>query len=474
MSNHHRASRFDGRGRIMTWVMGVSALGMALLIVAVSFVLRANVNESIQAALRQEAGEINRFAAEGIDPQTSEPFTDAGRFLEVFISRQEGGQGELMVGIGPSGRLITSMGPQAQAWDQLPEAIRTRIMQSGSMGRDSFPETGTLSWSNYQVNVGATVGHIVVVRFHAPAEGELSRELLVLVGLAASALVVTGLVAWGIAGRMTGPLREFEQEARRVRASQGSLRVNEHGSDEYLRLARAANQMLEGAERGLAAQQEFSENLVHIIRTPLTILRADLEDAIERGDQELGRSLDEARRLERAVSCLVLLNRAGRAGFVVPRPVAADGMVRDVVARWTDALGAGSQPRVVLHDAATATLEVDLARVERALDEVLANAVEACRDTGTVEVSSAVSGGDLVIEVIDSGIGIPEGEHDMVLEPFARASNARPDPVDPAAGTGLGLSAARTVLAAHGGQICLAPRHRGGTRVLVRLPLADG
>ena len=471
MSPDDRVGRFTGRGRMVAWVLGVTALGMALLIVAVSFVLRANLNDSMQAALRQEAGEINRFASEGIDPQTGEAFVDADRVLEVFIARQEGGRGELMVGIGPSGQFVQSLGSDARGWDDLPEAIRARIQQTGSMERDSFPETGTLTWNNFQVNVGDTVGHIVIVRFHEPADRELRQELTVLVVLAAAALVVTGFMAWIIAGRMTAPLREFAEEARRVGASPDTTRLGEHGSDEYVALARAANQMLERTEQAVATEQEFSENLAHVVRTPLAILRANLADAIQRGDAELGRVHDEVLRLERAVSSLVLLNRAGRADFVVPQPAPADAMVRDAVVRWSDALGVGSRPRVVMHDVATGTIEVDVPRVDRALDEILSNAVEACRDGGLVEVSSVASDDELVIEITDSGVGIPEGEHEMVLERFARASNARQDPMDPAAGTGLGLSVARAVLEAHGGQVSLAPRSRGGTAVLVRLPL---
>ena len=474
MSSDNRTNRLDGRGRIVAWVLGATALGMALLILAVSFVLRSNVNESIQAALRQEAGEINRLATEGVDPETGEPFTDAGRFLEVFLARQEGARGELMVGIGPTGTLTQSLGPQAEPWDQVPEAIRTRILQASSSTRESFPETGTLTWSSYQVKVGPTTGQIIVVFFHGPADRDMRGQLTVLVALAAAALLVAGVVAWGIAGRMTAPMREFEAEARRVADSPRTSRMGERGSAEYLRLARAANQMLEVSEKESAVEQEFSQNVAHLVRTPLTIIRAGIEDAIGRGDHGLDRSLDEALRLERAVSSLVLLNRAGRADFVVPQTVATDELVRDTVVRWTDVLGVGSQPRVVLHDVATANVAVDTARLEWALDEILANAVEACRDGGLVGVSSGTSGGELVVEVTDSGIGIPAGEHEMVLEHFVRASNARPDPVDPAAGTGLGLSVARAVLEAHGGHLSLAPRSRGGTRVLMRLPLTDG
>lgn len=467
-----RGGRVTGRGRILAWVLGVTAMGLALLILAVSFVLRANVDATMDAELAQEAGEISRFVAEGVDPSTGKPFTDARRFLEVYVGRQEAGRGELVVGIAEDGLAGQSQGEGARSWADLPAPVRELVQRPGSTGRDSFPETGTVSWRSHPVDVGGRSGQIVLVRFHEPLDAEVRRQLLVLVALAAAALVATGLVSWVVAGRVLAPVLEFEQEAAQV-ASSGVARMNENGSDEYARLARAGNSMLERAEAALGEEQQFSEHLAHVVRTPLAILRGQLEDAVARGDHRLGPSLAEVLRMERAVSSLVLLNRSGRADFVTPQPVAIEDVLRDLVVRWTAASGPGAAPKLLLGAVEPADVEADVARLGRAMDELVSNGLEACRDSGQVEVSSVVEGDQVVIRVLDSGVGIPDGQHGLVLERFARAGNAHKDPIDPAAGAGLGLSVARVVVEAHGGELVLGPSADGGTVAQVRLPLAD-
>ncbi|MGA4670490.1 sensor histidine kinase [Propionibacteriaceae bacterium Y1923] len=396
--------------------IGAAALALVLLVVGLGLVLRADLNASARRALDEQATALNALASDAVDPRTGAPFADAAGFIEVFIASHTSGRGQLVVG-GAAGELGQALGSGALAWQELPPAAREQVTAPGSSGRERFAGVGTLSWATHPVQVGASTDQVTLVHFHRTDQDDLRRHLLLVTALAVVALAVTALLSRALAARSSPRPGAAEQEA----------------------LA------------ALAAEQEYSADIIHIVRT--------------------GLALGEVERLERAVSAMVVLNRARQPDFVRPRPVAADDLVRDAVVRWTEALGPHSPQRVVLHDVAAATIPVDVARIDRALDEVVCNAVEACRDGGLVEVASVVAGPDLVIEVTDNGVGIPDGEHHQVFDRFVRAGNARPDTLDPAAGSGLGLCVARTIIEAHGGSIELAPRRFGGTQVLVRLPL---
>ncbi|MGA4506898.1 HAMP domain-containing sensor histidine kinase [Propionibacteriaceae bacterium G1746] len=478
-----------GRLRVMGWMLISTAVSLALLIVAVAFVLRAGVDSSINEAMEQEVGEISRFATDGIDPDTGKPFTSVDRFLQVYLDRQQAARAELIVGLGQRGYEVQSVGQDAARWGDLPPGVRDTLSEPGSMGTRRFGEAmasgpvGRVTWDNHEVRVGNTTGLIVLVRFHDPLEADVQRQLVVLSALAVAALLATGAGAWFVAGRVLRPVAEFEREAARVGEGGERLRLVEQGSDEYVRLARAGNQMLERADAAVADQQQFSDDLAHALRTPLAIAHGRLEDLVAGGADGVAAVLDEVVRLERATSSLVLLNRAGRADFVVPQVVAGDEVLRDLVVRWAHALGAGATEKVVLGQAAAVPLQVDVGLVERGFDELVSNAVEAVRGGGRVVVSSVVEDQELVVRVTDTGAGVPQGEGELVFERFARSSTAPDELMDPGAGSGLGLAVARVVFEAHGGAVRLlgvgagdgagAGAARGGVAE-VRLPLAEG
>ncbi|HYP24989.1 MAG TPA: ATP-binding protein, partial [Actinomycetota bacterium] len=112
----------------------------------------------------------------------------------------------------------------------------------------------------------------------------------------------------------------------------------------------------------------------------------------------------------------------------------------------------------------------DGGRMVQLLDNLLSNAVKFSRDGGTVHVRAWSANGEAVIEVADSGIGIPAKEQDRLFERFFRASTATEREIQ---GTGLGLSVAKTIVELHGGRISCASREGEGTTFRVALPLAE-
>ena len=115
-------------------------------------------------------------------------------------------------------------------------------------------------------------------------------------------------------------------------------------------------------------------------------------------------------------------------------------------------------------------IDVDAGRIGRVLENLVGNALKYAPDGSPVALSAWVEGDSLMAAVDDEGVGIPEAERGLVLEPFHRAWNVRESRIP---GTGLGLYICRRLVEAHGGRLWIGDRPDGrpGTRVAFSLPL---
>lgn len=509
-----RSSRWwrPGRVRVLIWIVGVTGMGLTLLVLGASFALRANIAADIETALEQETGELRRFSAEAVDPETGEPFTTAQGFIETYLARQEPAPSEILVGASlvtaadGSARVARS-GPLAPEFAELDAATKSAISTPSSSGTLSTP-LGQVSWHNVQIRAADGLGYVAVGIAHQPHERELMRQVALLALLALGALGATGVAAWLASERILLPAQRFERLALQTSQRTGLVRMPENGTDEDIRLARAANRLIRSSERALESEQQFTDDLAHAIRTPLTILRGTLEQPGDTPDQQTvsrGKALAELRHLTVLVDKLVVLNRVDRPDFFSITPdIDLEAYTRAFVSGWARRHGWTGQVDVRLGETATGTAPLDEPRLAQALDELVANAVRASAPGGAVIVSSEVSvvtreagsaartgsehGDDsgayngahgeahseahdgpsrevVRFTVTDSGRGIPEEERDLVVERFGRASN------DPQPGEGLGLTVAAKLAEGMGGRLLLETGPDGsGTAATIELP----
>jgi two-component system OmpR family sensor kinase len=217
-------------------------------------------------------------------------------------------------------------------------------------------------------------------------------------------------------------------------------------------------------------ERAFVADASHELRSPLTMLRTELE--LMARDEPSGADLiaatasaiDETRRLGRLADDLLLLTRADSERFALHRTVASPGeLVRGAAAR------ARRQPsavglRVDAHADADAPLVlVDVDRVTQALDNLLDNAIR--HAASAVEITAEGGGSTVEIHVRDDGAGFPPEFLPQAWERFTRADAARTDD-----GTGLGLSIVRTIAELHGGRAHAANRPGGGADVWISVP----
>ena len=218
-------------------------------------------------------------------------------------------------------------------------------------------------------------------------------------------------------------------------------------------------------ERAAAEHRRFLARLDHELKNPITAIRA----AVAASDGET-RQLDaidaQTTRLSRLVGDLRKLSELQTVELERSR-VEVGALVRDVVDAVREAHG--REVSVTLPSAPWPLPAVlgdpDLLFV--ALFNVVSNAAKYSTDADVIELRGHEQGGSIVLEVADTGRGIPSGEIGGVLDELARGSNARDLP-----GSGLGLALVQTILQRHGGRISIASREDQGTRVRLELPHA--
>ena len=286
-----------------------------------------------------------------------------------------------------------------------------------------------------------------------------------LVGVPLLVLLVGGLT-WWFAGRALRPVEAIRAEAAAITGSTIHRRVPEPTTDDEIgRLARTMNSMLDRLEETALRQRRFVSDASHELRSPVAVIRTQLEVALRRGDDTdwpavAHRVLAEDERLEAAVTELLELARSEEGEEPITAYVDLDEIVLEEVAR----------PRRVPVDPS----RVSAGRVHGSsaqLTSVVRNLLDnACRHAATrVEIQLSVDGAEVVLVVDDDGPGVPVVERERVFERFTRLDEGRSRD---AGGVGLGLAMVRAISERHGGHVAIDDAPIGGARFVVRLPAA--
>jgi two-component system sensor histidine kinase KdpD len=219
-----------------------------------------------------------------------------------------------------------------------------------------------------------------------------------------------------------------------------------------------------------AVKTAVLRSVSHDLRSPITAIMtagevlADMGDSLPGGDRrELVASiLAQIRRLERLVANLLELSRL-EAGAATPRRElwTIDGLV----ARVLDVVHEGNDRIDVDLPTDTSSVEVDPAQIERALVNILENAVKFSPPDARIQLRATVTTDEIVVRVTDHGPGIPTRERERVFEPFVHASGVNGDP-----GSGLGLAIARGFVVLNGGRVWVEAAPGGGASLVMALP----
>ncbi len=274
-------------------------------------------------------------------------------------------------------------------------------------------------------------------------------------GLLALALAL--IVAWLIASRISRPLRAMAEAADAVGRGQTPTPLPERGAEEMRRLAHAFNAMASSLERHEKDRSEVLAGISHDLRTPLTRLRLEAEMSIADDTARQG-VISDIGEMETVISQFMdyARNESGET------PVLADlGALLAEVAERKIAAGRRLQSAI----ASLPACEVRPKSLVRAVNNLIDNAAK--YGGGDILLQATVAQGEVRIEVVDRGPGIPAAEAERLKRPFTRLESARTG----AGGTGLGLAIVDRVARLHDGRLELLPNPGGGLIARLTLPL---
>ncbi|HEX6116406.1 MAG TPA: ATP-binding protein [Solirubrobacterales bacterium] len=275
------------------------------------------------------------------------------------------------------------------------------------------------------------------------------------IGAPLAVLFASGL-GYLLAARSLAPVEAIRRRAAEITLERSGERLPlPAADDEIRRLAATLNAMLERIEGSLERERVFVADAAHELRTPLAVLRTELELAQRPGREPeemraaLRSATEETERLSRLAEDLLVIARSDEGGLPIkPEPTRIAPLLERVRDRFTGrAEQVGREITVEAADGLVADL--DPLRLEQALGNLADNALR--HGAGEIRISAGEGDGAVVFEVADAGRGFPAGFERDAFERFTRADDGRTG-----AGTGLGLAIVRAIALAHGGSASLA------------------
>jgi two-component system, OmpR family, sensor histidine kinase MtrB len=357
--------------------------------------------------------------------------------------------------------------------ESVPDALRRAVRQGST----------AMVWTQAEgasaVVVGIPLRDVDAQYFEISATPELEDTLGTLRVVLGSfaALTALGGAALGrtAARRLVAPLDDIAGAAARISAGDLSTRLPVTDDPELATIVGSFNAMVEALDERIQRDARFAADLSHELRSPLTTLMTSVEvlhrrrsDLPQRSRQALDLIRVELDRFHQALEDLLELGRLD-AG-VGPRSV-TDVQVAELV---REAVDAAHRPAAVVrvdptmdpHLGGHAAVRVDKQQLNRALWNLMENADR--HGGGLHGIRVDPSDGFVLVLVDDVGPGVPAADRERIFERFYRAGSR-----GSRQGTGLGLSLVAETVQAHSGSVWCADRPGGGTRFVVRLPLAD-
>ncbi len=322
---------------------------------------------------------------------------------------------------------------------------------------------------------GQWVGTIQVAASLEPTRATMGSALRLLALGTVLALGLAAVAGWWLTGRALRPLHRITSKAQTI-AQTGEIGERlqvVRQSDEIGQLAIAFNAMIARLDDSAQRQRAFLADTSHELRSPLTVLRGNL-DLLRRDPDPLARveylaeADAEARRMARLVGDLLLLAQSDARHSVQLVPMALDEVVREV---YEQALMLAEGPDVVANVPVTVPVLGDADRLKQLLWNLVENALRHTPNHGRVEIDLRIEGAEAIVTVSDTGVGIAAEHLPHIFERFYKVDRARSRGKG---GTGLGLAIVRHLAEAHGGRVDVESRLGVGTTFTVRLPRAPG
>jgi signal transduction histidine kinase len=304
---------------------------------------------------------------------------------------------------------------------------------------------------------GQGFGRILFENFRA--------SMLESLGYAVTASVLAALlVSLFLSRRIVAPVRTLTVASQHIAEGHYDERVQVNGSDEIAQLARRFNQMATQLEQVESMRRQLIGDVTHELRTPLTSIKGYMEGLVDGVLPSTPETFDqihhEADRLSRLVDDLQELSRVEASAYSLDiHPVSVSSLVQTSIRRLSPQATA---KRITIHSNLPADLpsiQADEDRITQVLVNLVANSIQYTPEGGEVTISAARHSEEIYISVGDTGIGIPPEHIANLFTRFYRVDKSRSR--NAGGGSGIGLTIAKHLVEAHGGQIWAESKGEG-------------
>jgi heavy metal sensor kinase len=461
------------RFRLVVWYAGLLTVIFVLLGALMFFQLKGYLENNLLESQARRARQIAETLLVNVK-QTGEPYVASqvralyapelsDRFIRITRS-----DGTVLYVSGP---------PNDQSFDPADVPAAGASPQREVTRKQTLPDGRALLIASFRAAANGSSPYWVEAGAPTLAIETMLHHLLRLLGFG---LPVVLLVAVGGGGllvrRALMPVDQISGKAEKITQHNLSERLPvTRTGDELERLSISLNHMITRLDDAFQNSKRFVADASHELRTPLTVLRGELEHLTldprlaPEPRERLGSLLEEVERLSKIVERLFALSRLD-AGEAQAEWVPFD--LAELAAGTADqmALLAEDKKISLTRDfASRVPVEGDRTRLKQVVVNLLDNAIKYTPEGGAVHLKVAKTNGHALLEVADTGVGIPPGAVPHVFERFFRVDQARSREPE---GAGLGLAIVKSICNAHGGKVEVESAVGRGSRFRVTLPLA--
>lgn len=459
--------------RLLFWYAAMLAGGFALLGVVTYLVLQNSLVSALQESQWRRARQISQLLSEELK---------AGRGASVgdqVEARYAPGLNERVVRISQRDGVTTylSSGPADHSFE--PATLPPPVWPSSQESAVQVPLLGGRKMLVASHRLTMPGGKDYLVETGAPMDA-VQADLRKWLWLLAALLPVVVVIALGggyvLVKRALLPVDRIAGSAEHISSHNLSERLPvPQTGDELERLSVALNHMIERLDAAFQHSRQFVADASHELRTPLTVLRGELESLVENPQlnaawrERLGSALEELERLTRIVEGLFAISRLD-AGEATSEWLPLDlSQLATSTAEQMSLLAEDKDIHVTCKGAMGVWVAGDRARLKQVIVNLLDNAIKYTPEGGTVSMTVDAHDSKAVLEVSDTGLGIPPDALPRVFERFFRVDKAR---AREQGGAGLGLAIVKSICTAHHGRVEASSSPGRGSRFRVELPLA--
>jgi heavy metal sensor kinase len=457
--------------RLTVWYGGILALILIVFSSGVYIYFKNSLQKSIDTKIKS-IGEV--LSSSLTEAHNTSIFGNFERYLENVLGRKP--KGKFIQIIDSSGRIGAKMSDietetVPTSFSTLERALKGEVIYETIEG--ARPRLRIVTIPIVEENKKVT--SIVQVGTSLEDFDETMKKLLIIMIISIpTSISVTIVIGYFMAKKALKPVDQIRKAAIKISSSNLDERIDiGKRRDELSRLAETFNDMITRLKDAFQRINQFSIDVSHELKTPLTILKGETEVTL-RKDREnedyrklLKSHLEEVDRMTRIVDDLLLLSKADAEEIKLNiEDIALRDLVMDIcmdMKIFADNKGI----ELIVSELEDVRLKGDELKLRRMLWNVVQNGIKYTQKGGKVEISSYVNNGYVWIDVKDNGVGISEKDMKYIFDRFYRGDKSRRRE----SGSGLGLSISKWIAEAHRGVIEVKSRPLEGSLFSIKLPI---